>query len=120
VGHPLVGRIVELLESGDPSVMEGAYTGDAAVWHNDDGVDVPCAQAFAGAGALHALVEGLRVVRESPIEGGVVVQVELHGMVRSTGAALRARNCMFLFEDGGVLQRVEEYMDPTFGAQLGR
>jgi ketosteroid isomerase-like protein len=116
-----VDRVVELLETGDPSVMTGAYSADAAVWHNNDGVDVPCAQAFGGAGSLHGLVDGLyvEVVRELRIDGGVAVQVELRGTVRSTGAALRARNCMFLFEDGGVLQRIEEYLDPTFTIQLG-
>jgi hypothetical protein len=32
---------------------------------------------------------------------------------------LRARNCVFLYERSGQLQRIEEYLDPTFGSQLG-
>jgi ketosteroid isomerase-like protein len=91
------------------------------VWHNDDGVEIPAITAFEGARRLRELVDDLRVevVRELTIEGGLVAQFELTGTVKVSGANLRARNCVFLFEQDGVLQRIEEYVDSTFGAQLG-
>jgi ketosteroid isomerase-like protein len=117
----LLQRIAHMLESGDPSVMEGSAAPDAVVWHNDDGVEVPASTAFDGARSLKTLVDHLRVeiVREFPIQGGVVAQLELTGTVKQSGAPLRARNCMFLYERSGQVQRVEEYLDPTFGSQLG-
>jgi ketosteroid isomerase-like protein len=67
---------------------------------------------------MNALSPG-EIVREFPIEGGVVAQLELTGTVKRSGAPLRARNCVFLYERSGQVLRVEEYLDPTFGSQLG-
>ena len=119
--HALLQHIVQMLEAGDPALMEGAAGPEAVVWHNDDGGEIPAIAAFEGARRLRELVDDLRVevVRELPIEGGLVAQLELTGTVKASGAELRARNCMFLFEHDGKVQRIEEYVDPTFGAQIG-
>ena len=72
----------------------------------------------ASRAAAVARVVGGRAVSLA-IEGRLVAQLELTGTVKVSGAGLRARNCVFLFEQAGVLQRIEAYLDPTFGAQLG-
>lgn len=117
----LLDAVVGSLESGDPSDVAPIIAPGAVVWHNDDGVDMPAAEAFARVPHLHALVEGLRVevISHDATRDGLVARIELRGTVRATGASLRARHCVFLAVEDGRLARLDEYIDPTFSTQLG-
>jgi hypothetical protein len=82
---------------------------------------VDVVRSLAGARVVHELVEGLNVhlVLAEPIPGGAVMRFEVRGTVKRTGATLRACNCMFATIVGGRITRIDEYIDPTFGTQLG-
>ena len=116
----LLEQIVHMLESGDPSVMEGSAAPDAVVWHNDDGVEVPASTAFEGPRSLEALVDHLRVevVHEFPIEGGVVAQLELTGTVKRSGAPFAAELRVLVWRSGQV-QRVEDISTPPSARSSG-
>ena len=48
------------------------------------------------------------------------VRFTVRGTVRSSGAALEARNCVFVeLDDAGKVTRMDEYVDPTLRQQLG-
>ena len=117
----VLGAVVGALESGDAGVIAPVLAPDAVVWHNDDGVELPAADAFGGLPRLHELVDGLRVevIRSHATEDGLVARIELRGGVRSTRTKLLARNCVFLTVENGRLVRIDEYVDPTFSTQLG-
>ena len=117
----VIAKVVRSLEVGDVD-LDTLLAPDAVVWHNNDGIDMPARDAFAGGAGLRALVEDLRVavVQEDAIPGGAVARVEIRGTVRSSGGELCARNCIFVtVADDGRLQRIDEYVDPTFLTQLG-
>ena len=117
----LVEVILAVLESGDPEPITGLLTPSAVVWHNSDDVATPAATAFQQVRGLHALVDDLsvEVTRREPTSDGAVVQYVIRGVVRSSGSALAARNCIFVrFEDDRIA-RIDEYVDPSFEAQLG-
>jgi ketosteroid isomerase-like protein len=116
-----VQRIADTLAGGDGAAIADILAGDAVVWHNYDGRDVPAAQAFTGVAQLHALVDGLRVdiVQDETISGGAVARLEIRGTVRGSGRPLLARNCIFVTITEGRVRRIDEYVDPTFGSQLG-
>lgn len=117
----LLEAVVGAIESGDPGVVVPMLAPGAVVWHNDDGIEMPASDAFAGLSHLHQLVEGLRidVLRHDATGDGLVARIEFRGTVRSTGTNLRARNCFFLTASDGRICRIDEYVDPTFRTQLG-
>ena|SRR5437870_3552510 len=117
----LVDMILEVLERGDPEPITGRLTPSAVVWHNSDDVATPAATAFQQVRGLHALVDDVRVevTRREPTSDGAVVQYVIRGVVRSSGSKLAARNCIFVRVEDGRIARIDEYVDPSFEAQLG-
>ena len=113
--------VLEVLATGDPGAADHVLDPDAVLWHNDGSGEVPARHGFAGARAIHEIVEGLQVdvLLAEPIPGGAVMRFEVRGQVRSTGRELRACNCMFATVVEGRLTRIDEYIDPTFTTQLG-
>lgn len=116
----VLAALATLLESGDASALAPLLTPDATIWHNFDGIDVPAADALALASMLPSMVDDLRldVTSVLELEGGFTAQVELTGTVRASGNALLVRNCFFVWLDGDRVRWIQEYVDPTFGAQL--
>ena len=112
--------VLDVLAKGDPDAADHVLDPQAVLWHNDGIGEVPAKQGFAGARVVHELVEGLNVhlVLAEPVPGGAVMRFEVRGTVKSTGAELRACNCMFATVVGGRITRIDEYIDPTFGTQL--
>jgi ketosteroid isomerase-like protein len=113
--------VLEVLATGDPGAADHVLTADAVLWHNDGTGEVPAALGFAGARAIHDLVDELQVdvLMAEPIPGGAVMRFEVKGTVKSTGGELCARNCLFATVVDGRITRVDEYTDPTFLTQLG-
>jgi hypothetical protein len=117
----VVDAVVTMLEKADPGPIVGMLAPGAILWHNNDGVEMDAAQGFERIGGLHALVGGLHieVTHADEIDDGVVIRFVIGGVVKASGAPLAVRNCLFVLLDGGRITRVEEYLDPTFGSQLG-
>lgn len=113
--------VLEILSTGDPSVADHVYAPDAVLWHNDGTGELDAREFSTGAPGLKAMIEGLTVeiVLAESLPGGAVVRYEIRGTVKSTGHALCARNCIFATVVDGMVTRVDEYLDPTFAAQLG-
>ena len=116
-----LAQIAGILQ-GDDVDFDALLAPGAVVWHNNDDVETPAKEALSRAAGLRAMVDGVHVVvvRQEPLPSGVVAQIEIRGTVASTGGSLCARNCVILTTtDDGRLQRLDEYVDPTFAAQLG-
>jgi hypothetical protein len=113
--------VLDVLATGDPGAADHVLAPGAVLWHNDGTGELPAKDGFAGAQGLHGLVEGLtvEVLLAEALPTGAVLRFEVRGTVKASGAALCARNCMFATVVGGQLTRIDEYLDPTFVAQLG-
>ena len=113
--------VLDVLAKGDPDAADHVLDPHCVLWHNDGNGEVPARQGFAGARAIHELVDGLEVdvLLAEEIPGGAVMRFEVRGTVKRTGNALCARNCMFATVVDGRITRVDEYVDPSFGPQLG-
>jgi ketosteroid isomerase-like protein len=109
------------LRSGDVDEVLGYLAPGAVVWHNDDKIEIDAAENMKRLPGLHQLVDGLDVdiVQCSPTPSGWLQQFVLRGTVRSSGNALAAHNCVVVHVAAGLITRIDEYVDPTFGAQLG-
>ena len=113
--------VLDVLRSGDPSAADQVLAPGAVLWHNDGTGEVSATEGFAAVAGLHARVAGLRVevVAAAQLEDGAVIRYEVTGRVRDTGTGLTARNCIFVTVSDGLVTRIDEYVDPTFGRQLG-
>ena len=116
----IVETVMGMLETGEPGPTIGLLAPGAVLWHNDDAVEIDAKTGFERIGGLHALVKDVHVevTRADQISDGVVIRFVIGGVVKSSGAPLAARNCIFVHLDGGRITRVEEYVDPTFRSQL--
>jgi len=93
----------------------------AVVWHNHDRQDVDARDNMAAVDMLSQIVDELVNERRlfTPIEGGFVLQYVTRGRVRSTGNSFEMHNCLVVHTDAdGLVTRIDEYVDPTVGAQL--
>ena len=118
--HPFVDALANHMETGDETAIRAVLAPDAVFWHNHDDVDMNVEDGLKGVAMLRTIVDGLKleVVSEEPVPDGVVIQTIFRATVKHSGKELAGRNCIFLREKDGKLARLEEYVDPTFGAQL--
>jgi ketosteroid isomerase-like protein len=110
------------LESGAPDDAIEQLADGAVLWHNDDKVEMDAAEGIARVAGLHMLVDGVRVevVQVVPLPNGWFQRIVLRGRVRASGSELAAHNCAVVtLSDDGRISRIDEYVDPTFLAQLG-
>jgi hypothetical protein len=118
---PAATALDAMLESGSPDEVLELLAPDAVLWHNDDKGEVPAAVGVGGVGGLHALLSDIRVevVQHEALKSGFLHRFAIHGVVRSSGAPLLVHNCVVVSKDGDKIGRIDEYVDPTFRAQLG-
>jgi ketosteroid isomerase-like protein len=109
------------LESGRSDDAATHLAPGAVLWHNDDKTEIDAAEGIARVAGLHALVDNVRVeiVDAAPLANGWFQRIVLRGMVKSTKGELAAHNCAFIALMDGRITRIDEYVDPTFLAQLG-
>lgn len=117
----ITDALVEAFASGDPAVLSARMAPGAVLWHNTDKVEGDAAEGFGGIVGLYQLVDGLHVevVQHEALPAGELARFVVRGTVRATGAPLAAHNCVVLTIEDGRVTRLDEYVDPTFGAQLG-
>jgi hypothetical protein len=122
IDERVIGEMLdEMLESGVADRALGRLAPGALLWHNGDKVEVPAAEALRGVTGLHRLVEDITidVVQHTAIPGGFLHRFALRGTVKASGTPLVAHNCIVVTLDGPMIARIDEYIDPTFRAQLG-
>ena len=93
----------------------------AVVWHNHDRNDVDARDNMAAVDMLSQIVDELVNERRlfAPIDDGFVLQYVTRGKVRSNGNDFEMHNCLIVHTDGdGLVTSIDEYVDPTVGAQL--
>ena len=109
------------LTGGDPDDFVALLAPGAIVWHNHDRKEVDARENMAAIGMLGQLVENLKNERVllSPTDIGFVLQFVVRGSVRSSGNDFEMQNCVVVTTtDDGLISRIDEYVDPTVGAQL--
>jgi ketosteroid isomerase-like protein len=109
------------LTGGDPDDFVALLAPGAIVWHNHDRKEVDARENMAAIGMLGQLVENLKNERVllSPTDNGFVLQFVIRGSVRSSGNDFEMQNCVVVTtSDDGLISRIDEYVDPTVGAQL--
>ena len=109
------------IEGRDADSFVAALAPGAIVWHNYDRKEVDARENMAAIGMLSQLVDGLKSehLLLASFERGFVLQFVVHGTVRSNGNAFEMHNCIIVTtSDDGLIDRIDEYVDPTVGAQL--
>jgi ketosteroid isomerase-like protein len=117
----LVAAFDDAITGKDADAFVAALAPGAIVWHNHDRKEVDARENMAAIAMLGQLVDGLanEHVRLAPIDGGFMLQFVTRGTVRSSGSPFEMQNCLVvLATDDGLISRIEEYVDPTVGAQL--
>jgi ketosteroid isomerase-like protein len=109
------------LEGRDPDGFVALLAPGATVWHNHDRKEVDARENMALVATLAQIVDGLKTeqVFLSPTDTGFVLQFVMRGTVRSNGNDFEMQNCIVVTTNGdGLISRLDEYVDPTVGAQL--
>jgi hypothetical protein len=117
----LVAAFDDAITGKAPDAFVAALAPGAIVWHNHDRKEVDARENMAAIAMLAQLVDGLdsEHVRLAPIDGGFVLQFVITGTVRASGKPFEMQNCLVVTVDGdGLMTRIDEYVDPTVGAQL--
>ena len=109
------------LTGGEPDAFVAALAPGAVVWHNHDHNEVDALENMAAIAMLSQLVDDLATESRlcTPIDGGFLYQYVTTGKVRSTGNPFEMQNCLIVHTNAdGLITRIDEYVDPTVGAQL--
>jgi len=117
----LIAAFDAAIEGRDPDAFVSVLAPGAIVWHNSDRKEVDARENMASVAILGQLVDSLKSerVRYAAIDGGFLLQFVVHGTVKSNGNAFEMQNCLLVTTtDDGLISRVDEYVDPTVGAQF--
>jgi ketosteroid isomerase-like protein len=109
------------LTGGEPDAFVAALAPGAVVWHNTDHNEVDARENMAGIAMLSQLVDDLENehVLFTPTDDGFVLAYATRGKVRSNGNPFEMHNCLVVTTtDDGLISRIDEYVDPTVGAQF--
>lgn len=117
----LVAAFDGAIEGRDPDGFVAVLAPGAIVWHNHDHKEVDARENMAAISTLARLVDGLTTehLLVAPIDRGFVLQFVVRGTVRSNGKPFEMHNCIVVTTtDDGLINRIDEYVDPTVGAQF--
>ncbi len=117
----LVATFDDAITGKDSDAFVNALAPGAVVWHNYDRKEIDARENMGAIAVLSQLVDGMtnEHVRLAAIDGGFMLQFVTKGTVRSSGNAFEMQNCLVVStNDDGLITRIDEYVDPTVGAQL--
>ena len=117
----LVAAFDTALTGKDADAFVAALAPGAIIWHNHDRKEVDARENMAAIAMLGQLVDELENehVLLAPIDNGFVLQYVTKGKVRSNGNPFEMQNCLVVTTtDDGLIRRIDEYVDPTVGAQF--
>jgi hypothetical protein len=107
--------------AGDGDAFVAALAPGAVIWHNHDRNDVDALENMSAVNMLSQIVDGLATESRlcTPIDGGFLLQYVTRGKVRANGNPFEMQNCLVVHTNAdGLITRIDEYVDPTVGAQL--
>jgi ketosteroid isomerase-like protein len=107
--------------AGDGDAFVAGLAPGAVIWHNHDRQDVDAIDNMVMVNSLSQIVDDLATESRlfTPIDGGFLLQYVTRGTVRSNGNPFEMHNCLIVHTNAdGLMIRIEEYVDPTVGAQL--
>ena len=116
----LAGALATSIEGSGDDAFLAALAPGAIVWHNHDRKEVDAIENMAGIAMLSQLVEGLKseTLYLAPTADGFVFQFVVRGTVNSNGKPFEMHNCIVATTADGKITRIDEYVDPTIGAQF--
>jgi ketosteroid isomerase-like protein len=117
----LVAAFDDAITGKDADAFVAALAPGAVVWHNHDRKEVDARENMGAIAMLGQLVDGLENdhVRLATIDDGFMLQFVTKGSVRASGKPFEMQNCLIVTTSGdGLITRIDEYVDPTVGAQL--
>jgi ketosteroid isomerase-like protein len=116
----LVGVLVAALEGRDTAGLTAALAPGAVIWHNHDRKEIDAIENMAGIAMLAQLVNDAKCETTylAPTPDGFVYQFVVRGTVASNGKAFEMQNCIIATTADGKYTRIDEYVDPTVGAQF--
>ena len=111
----LVDRLITSIEAGDIDGVAACYSPDIAVWANFDGETKDLDASLRVLAWLVGATTSRRyeVTRRVEIEGGALQQHVLHATVTKTGKSFAMPACLVMKIDGGVIVRIDEYLDAS-------
>ena len=117
-------ELAEALAAGiDGRDLDGfvsALAPGAIVWHNHDRLEVDALDNMAMVATLAQLVDDMKseTLYLAPTDEGFVFQYVVRGTVNSNGKPFEMHNCIVATTADGKITRIDEYVDPTVGAQF--
>jgi len=107
-------------DTGKRDPFEALLAPDCVNWHNHDKLEMK-AVGNPGASALRTIVDDLRadIVQHETFPDGEMIRLVIRGTVRASGHELEAHHCIVLHNGAAGIVRIEDYVDPTLGTQLG-
>src|ERR1700710_276896 len=107
-------------DTGDRSPFEALLAPECVNWHNHDKLEQP-AVGNPGAAALRTIVDDLRadIVQHETFPSGEMIRLVIRGSVIASGHELEAHQCIVLHNGPSGIVRIEGYVDPPLGTQLG-
>lgn len=121
--HPyvrLLDRIVAAAEAGDPTGIDGVYTPDAVIWHSHDGRETTVEQNKKLLVAIDRIIAD-RSYDDRRVwvwDDGVAQTHTLRGTRRSDGAPIELHAVVICSVRDGMINRLDEYIDPEESAQM--
>jgi ketosteroid isomerase-like protein len=107
--------------AGNGDAFVASMAPGAVIWHNHDRKDVDAIDNMAAVNMLSQIVDDLVTETRlcTPIDGGFLYQYVTRGKVRANGNPFEMQNCLVVHTNAdGLITRIDEYVDPTVGAQL--
>lgn len=117
--HAFADRFMAALNGNDAAAVRRFYAPDATCWHNFDDYDQPIDEnmkLFEWM-ARKAPDRRYRVIRRDLLPGGWFQQHVLEAELPN-GRQLRMFACCVITLEGGLIKRIEEYLDPAQAAVL--
>jgi ketosteroid isomerase-like protein len=117
----LVAAFDDAIAGKDADAFVAVLAPGAIVWHNHDRKEVDARENMAAIAMLSQIIDELdnEHVRLATVDGGFMLQFVTRGKVRSSGKPFEMHNCLIVTTtDDGLISRIDEYVDPTVGAQL--
>ena len=112
-------RFMDALERGDHEAVRACYAKDARLWHNFDDLEQSVDSSLK---ALDWMARKLprrhyRIVRRELLTDGWLQQHVLEATLLD-GRPFRLFSCFIIRMSGGLITRIDEYLDPAQAAVL--